>query len=128
MYMRRLLEAVKDIKQALRKQTEAIQAENQNQDKKGNIPAEIRAEIRFDEQAGQEARVEQDRTFRVQNSTRWATWAAVAGAFIYAGIAACQAYEMQQATKAATNAANIAAKQSKTKQGTIPMSHHKTPK
>jgi hypothetical protein len=111
MYMRRLLDAVKDIRQALRKQTEVLRAENLTQDNRDNIPAEIRAEVRFDEQTGREARVERDRSFRVQNSTKRATWAAVAGAFIYASIAAWQGCEMRKATKAATSAATSAAQQ-----------------
>lgn len=108
MFMRRLLEAVKDIKQGLRRQAEALRAENQNQEKKGNIPPEIKAEIRFDRQTLEETKTEQNRTFQVQNSLRWATWLAFAAAAIYAGVATWQGNEMRKATVASSSAAETA--------------------
>jgi hypothetical protein len=99
MFMRRLLEAVKDIRQALRKQNETLQSSRHSEPQKG-IPQEVKAEIRFDAQSREETTTEQNRTFNALNWTRWGTWAAVAGAFIYAGIAAYQASQMRLASRA----------------------------
>lgn len=106
--MRRLLEAVKDIKQALRKQTEILQTENQSEEKKSNIPTEIKAEIRFDKQTREDSSAEQNRTYDVQNSLRWATWLAFGAAAIYAGIAAWQGGEIRKSTIASSSAAETA--------------------
>jgi hypothetical protein len=111
MFMRRLLEAVKDIKQALRKQTEAFQVSPKVHEPRKGVPQEVKAEIRFDEQTRTESTAEQNRTYNVLNWTRWGTWAAVGGAILYATIAMIQVREMKRATIAATRAAEVATQQ-----------------
>lgn len=101
MFMRRLLETVRDVKQAIHTENKTIEAMK-------NAPPEIRAEVRFDEQTAREIKGDQNQNYRVQNSIRRAAWFAFFAAVIYAGIAAYQAYLMRQATEAAQSAANTA--------------------
>jgi hypothetical protein len=77
MFMRRLLEAVKDIRQALRKQTETLQSAPKAHDLQKSVPQEVKAEIRFDAQSREDATAEQGRTYGALTWTRWGTWAAV---------------------------------------------------
>jgi len=111
MLLKRLLGAVGDVKQAVQKQTEAAHAENLKQEDKRSAPTEVRAEVRFDQRAVREAKAEQDRAFANQKSIKRATWAAVGAAVIYAGVAACQAYQLREATEAAQISAEAANKQ-----------------
>ena len=99
MLLRRLLEAVKDVKKAVQQHTESEQAaETTNR------------VISFDDKTVRDAETEHDRQYRVQNSIRWATWLAVVGAIAYASVAACQLVEMRKATQATQEAAGAATK------------------
>jgi hypothetical protein len=107
MFMRRLLEAVKDIKQALRKQTESLQTAPKIHEPQKGVAQEVKAEIRFDEQTRQATTTEQNRTYGALTWTRWGTWAAVGGAIAYATIAAVQVNEMRRATILATQQLDV---------------------
>jgi hypothetical protein len=107
MYMRRLLEAVKDIKKTVQNQKKSAHGDYESAEEK-KAPKEIRAEIRFNEQTITEARTEQDRAYTNQRSIKHATWAAFMAASIYAALAACQLHELQTATKATQQAAGAA--------------------
>jgi hypothetical protein len=95
MFMRRLLETVKDIKQAINKQTRTAHEQQERQEKQEKPKQEIRAEIRFNEQTVRDSEAKQKRNYSVQNSIRWAAWAAFIAASVYAGIAALQAIATQ---------------------------------
>jgi hypothetical protein len=121
MFLRRLLKAVKETKQAISKQSEVMQAESERLHER-NTPTEVRAEIRFNEQSIRDARAEQDRNFANQRSIKWATWCAFIAASIYAALAAYQLHEMQRATKATRDAADAAASAADTAQRSLKQS------
>jgi hypothetical protein len=109
MFLRRLLESVKDIKDLVRKQAKAADEQSKRQQERNQ--SEVKAEIRFDEQTLRDANAKDDRNFQIQRSLRNATrWAFVA-AFIYAGIAAFQFHQMKKATKFTGDVAVTSAKQ-----------------
>src|SRR5260370_40672064 len=98
MLLRRLLEAVKDVKKAIQEYTFSPHAAEECERQKEptpNKPTEIRAIVSFDNQTVRDEKEEQNRQYATQNSIKWATWSAVFAASVYAAIAACQFFEMR---------------------------------
>ena len=108
MLVKRLLEAIKGVIQAIQKNTESIHAAEERERQKKPGGETVHRIIAFDDKTVRDAKKESDRQYRTQNSIKRATWGAVTAACIYAGIAAWQGWEMRKATIAATNAANTA--------------------
>jgi len=71
-------------------------------------PVKVVAIVSFDDKTAQSNKIEADREYRTHNSLKNATWCAFIAAFIYAGIAAYQAYEMRRTTLAAQQSATAA--------------------
>jgi hypothetical protein len=111
MFLKRLLESVKDIKHAVRKQAKAAEEANKRTIEKTDAPLPVKAEVSFDEQTRLDDNTKQDKNFKVQNSLRRATWATFWGAMFYATMAACQIYETRRATNVTQQVADTAVKQ-----------------
>jgi hypothetical protein len=111
MFLKRLLESVKDIKDLIRKQIKRSDAENKLRDEASKNRNDVKAEIRFDPETVSDNKDVQDRNYGVQNSIRRATWCAFFAASLYAGVAAFQLTEMRKATKYTGDVATISAKQ-----------------
>ncbi len=103
MFMRRLLELVKDIKQAIQKQTKTAHEQEERRNEQQKAKQQIKAEISFDKQAIIDSKAEQNRNYRVQNSIRYAAWYAFIAATIYAGITALQLREVRKANTETIN-------------------------
>jgi hypothetical protein len=97
---RRIVQVLDNIKEAIEKHTKAQRSYNESQKEKGNIPAEVRAEVRFDDQTVRDATIDKNADRRIQNSIKRAAWSAFFAASIYAGIATYQAYLMRAANSA----------------------------
>jgi hypothetical protein len=111
MFLRRILEAVKDVKKAIQEHTKSVHAAEEGERDKKPCSEVVHRIIAFDDKTVSDVRADSDRQHSTQNSIKLATWCAVVAAIIYASIAAYQGCEMRRATRATEKAA-IAAKNS----------------
>jgi|SRR5579864_338526 len=81
---------IEDLSDAIRKHSETIRSANESNGPEKPPTRGVRAIVSPDDKMARDAQKEHDRQYGVQNSIRWATWLAVIGAFVYAGIAAKQ--------------------------------------
>jgi hypothetical protein len=110
MLMKRLLEAIKGVVQAIQKNTESIHAAEERERQKKPAGEATHRIIAFDDKTVRDAKEENDRQYRTQTSIKTATWLAVIAACIYATIAAWQGWEMRKAAMATQDAAVAAQK------------------
>jgi hypothetical protein len=106
MLIKRLTEVVKETRQTIQKQTQAIQAEQDR--KKQSSPPELKTEIHFPEDVERNNRDQNNRTLTVARWNLVATWATFVMVTFYATIAAWQWCEMKKTTKAAQGAVKAA--------------------
>ena len=92
MFMRRILEVVKDIKKAMQKQAESAHAAEERERENEPEGHTIHRIVAFDDKTVRDTKEENDRQHGTQISIRNWTAAAVVAASIYAAIAACQLY------------------------------------
>lgn len=96
---------VEELCDAIQEHSRTIRSAGESEDRK-KWPAEaLKAVIAYDDNTASDAKAEQNRQYRVQNSIRWAAWSAFAAATIYSGVAALQLYQMRKATQAAVKSA-----------------------
>jgi hypothetical protein len=99
----RLGEIHKDIDQHKEAVNAANERENQNDQIRRKWAEKLFAE---DQIAEEDRRRRDDRSYTNQRSIKYATWLAAIGAIFYGAVATYQAYEMREATKAATMSAD----------------------
>lgn len=96
--LRTLRIAVVELTNAIKEHSSAIHAQNEV-DRNKKFPTDPKHIIvSHDEETVRNAKHEQDRQYRTQNSIKTAAWCAFGAAVIYAGIAAFQWNEMHTAT------------------------------
>jgi hypothetical protein len=96
MLLRRLLEAVRDVKKAIQDHAGSVHAKKEHANQNKIEPKNIVAEIHFDEQTTEAQSAENQRQHDTQRQIRNATRAAVAAASVYAFIAILQWCAMQR--------------------------------
>jgi len=94
MFLRRILEAVKDVKKSIQENTKAINTASEEANHQKIDSKNVVAEVHFDENTIKATNAENDRSDRRQKEIRNATIAAVVAACIYAATAACQLQQM----------------------------------
>jgi len=99
MLLRRLLEAVKDVKKAIQEHSDSVCPEKKHPDQEKIIPKSIVTEVHFDKDTIKTTAAENQRQYDTQVKIVKATRAAVAAAIIYAGVATWQVCEMRKATR-----------------------------
>lgn len=98
----RILAELRRISESLKQDKETVQAEQERDGQKDQVRPIWLEEVfaKHDQTEGNRS-ANDDRNYRVQNSLRWATWAAFIAASIYGAIAACQLYAIRESNKTA---------------------------
>jgi hypothetical protein len=108
MYMRRLLDYVKEIKKTVQKQEKSNRDQREHQPGSDPPEREVRAVVRLDDQTVRDIQANDDKTHSTQQSIAKATWFAFGAAAIYAAISSYQACEIHRSTVAAQKSADAA--------------------
>ena len=98
--LKALRHAINELGTAIEKYSETIRTSKEDDRNKPSATQSVQAVVAFDDKTVRDAKTENDRQYRVQNSIRWAAWLAFVAATIYAFVAAKQLREMRKTTKA----------------------------